>query len=123
MDKSYQPSERLPNIKVRDLRAKSNSKSTVRLEITGVYFLHNYFNVFLNKLKFFSNKRKDFEDFCLICKTLDRKAHINNKQVKDVLLKLAEGMNSARLSTFKNKKIQTLTEDEIRIIEGTPSVL
>ncbi len=123
LDKAYQSSGRLPKIKVRDLKGKSNSKPTVRLEITGVDLLHNYINVFLNKLKFFSDKRKDFEDFCLICKTLDRKAHINNKQVKDVLLKLAEGMNSARLSTCKNKKVQILTEKEIRILEVTPSVL
>ena len=54
---------------------------------------------FLINSIFFSDKRKDFEDFCFICKVLDRKAHINNKQVKDVLLKLAEGMNSSRLST------------------------
>jgi len=99
LDESYQSSGKLPKIKIRDLQGRSNSKPTVRLEITGVNLLHNYFNVFLNKLNFFSDKRKDFEDFCLICKVLDRKAHINNKQVKDVLLKLAEGMNSARLST------------------------
>ena len=99
LDESYQLSGKLPKMKIRDLQGKSNSKPTVRLEITGVNFLHNYFNVFFNKLNFFSDKRKDFEDFCFICKVLDRKAHINNKQVKDVLLKLAEGMNSARLST------------------------
>lgn len=122
LDKSYQLSGRLPKIKVRDLQAKSNSKPTVRLEITGVDLLHNHFNVFLSKLKFFSDKRKDFEDFCLICKTLDRKAHINNKQVKDILLKLANGMNSARLSTSKNREVQILTKEEIMIIEGTHSI-
>ena len=123
LDKSYQSSGRLPKIKIHDIPGKSNSKSTVRLVITGVNLIHNYFNVFLKKLSFVSeNKRKDFLDFCLICEILDRKAHINNKQVKGVLLKLAEGMNSARLSTCKNKKIQTLTEEEIRIIGVRPSV-
>lgn len=101
LDQSYQASGRLPSINIRDLKGKSNSKSTVRLEITGVDLLHNYFNVFLSNLKFFSVKEKDFEDFCFICKTLHSKAHINNKQVKDALVKLAEGMNSARLSTYK----------------------
>lgn len=117
-DQSYKASG---GLKIRDLGGKSNSKPTVRLEITGVDVLHNYFNMFLSKLKFFSLKVKDFEDFSFICKTLHRKAHINNIQVKDALLKLAEGMNSARLSTNKKPKVQALTEEEIRMIEEAPS--
>ena len=97
--------------------SKSNSKSTVRLEITGVDLLHNYFNMFLSKLNFFSIKVKDFEDFCFICKTLHRKAHINNIQVKDALLKQAEGMNSARLSTNKKNKVQALTDKEVKWLD------
>ena len=54
---------------------------------------------------------------------MHRKAHINNKQVKDALLKLAEGMNSARLSTSKKPKVQVLTEEEVRMIEDASSNL
>lgn len=117
-DQSYKASG---GLKIRDLESKSNSKPTVRLEIIGVDLLHNYFNMFLSKWKFFSFKVKDFEDFSFICKALHRKAHIDNIQVKDALLKLAEGMNSARLSTNKKPKVQALTEEEIRMIEEAPS--
>lgn len=113
-DQSYKSSG---GLKIRDLKSKSNSKPTVRLEIIGVDLLHNYFNMFLSKLKFFSLKEKDFEDFSFICKALHRKAHIGNIRVKDALLKLVEGMNSARLSTNKKPKaVQALTEEEIRMI-------
>jgi hypothetical protein len=90
-------------IKLRERNAKGNSKSTVRLEITGIDILHNYFNVFLSKLEFYSRKREDFKTFCFICDKLFNKAHLNNKEVKDLLLKLSEGMNGARLSTNKFK--------------------
>lgn len=98
-DSSYLSKFRLPPIKIRELEGKSNSKPTVRLEITGVDLLHNYFNVFLSKLVFYSDKGKDFEDFSFICKTLYSKAHINNQEIKDLLLKRAFGMNNARLLT------------------------
>lgn len=101
-DSSYLSKFRLPPIKIRDLEAKSNSKPTVRLEITGIDFLHNYFNVYLSKLVFYSDKggaSSDFEDFSFICKTLYSKAHINNQEIKDLLLKRASGMNNARLLT------------------------
>nr|ABI15908.1 putative LAGLIDADG endonuclease/maturase [Ophiostoma ips] len=89
-------------IKIQDLKAKGNSKATVRLTITGIDFLNNYFNVYLKKLQFFSDKSKDFEIFCTICESLFNKAHINNKEVKNSLLNLAKGMNNARYSTAKN---------------------
>lgn len=90
-------------IKLRDCKAKGNSKSSVRLEITGVSLLHNFFNVYLSKLEFYSRKKEDFKTFCYICDKLYNKAHINNEEVKDLLLKLAKGMNGARLSTNKLK--------------------
>lgn len=97
-------------IKIRDLKAKKgNSKPTVRLEITGIDLLHNYFNVFLSKLNFYSKKKEDFKTFCFICKTLHSKAHINNKEVMDLLLKLSKEMNGARLSTNKSTD-KTLTD-------------
>jgi hypothetical protein len=112
-DQSYLNKFRLSPIKIRDMKAKSNSKPRVRLEITGVDLLHNYFNMFLSKLKFYSNKEKDFEAFCFICKTLHSKTHINNNQIKDLLLEYSEGMNNARLSTYKfngDKKVQALID-------------
>jgi hypothetical protein len=107
-------------IKIRDPKAKGNSKPRVRLEITGIDFLHNYFNVFLSKLEFYSRKEEDFKTFCFICKKLFSKAHINNEEVKDLLLKLSEGMNGARLST--NKLTDKTLTDEVKICrdEKTP---
>lgn len=90
-------------IKLRDCKAKGNSKPSVRLEITGVSLLNNFFNVYLSKLEFYSRKKEDFKTFCFICDKLYNKAHINNEEVKDLLLKLAKGMNGARLSTNKLK--------------------
>lgn len=97
-------------IKIRDLKAKGNSKPTVRLEITGIDFLHNYFNVYLSKLVFYSRKGEDFKTFCVICDKLFNKAHINNEEVINLLLKLSEGMNGARLSTNKLTD-KTLTDE------------
>lgn len=90
-------------IRIRDRKSKSNSKPSVRLEIVGIGLLHNYFNPYLEQKNFYSDKRQDFETFSFICKTLHSKAHIQNPQVRDQLLKLAGGMNNARLSTYKNK--------------------
>lgn len=98
-DESYLSKFRLPPIKIRDLSSKSNSKPTIRLEITDIDLLHNYFNVFLSKLEFYSVKGKDFEDFSFICKTLHSKAHVGNQEIKDLLLKRAANMNNARLLT------------------------
>ena len=60
LGESYQSSGKLPKIKIRDIQGKSNSKPTVRLEITGVDLLHNYFNVFFKKLNFFFEQGKGF---------------------------------------------------------------
>lgn len=104
-------------IKLRERNARGNSKSTVRLEIIGIDILHNYFNVFLSKLEFYSRKKEDFKTFCFICDKLFSKAHINNEEVKDLLIKLSEGMNGARLSTNKLTHPQggskTLTDEVI----------
>jgi len=97
-------------IKLRERKPKGNSKPTVRLEIIGIDILHNYFNAFLSQLEFYSRKKEDFKTFCFICDKLFNKAHINNKEVKDLLLKLSEGINGARLSTNKLKD-KTLTEE------------
>ncbi len=91
-------------IKIRDMKAKSNSKPRVRLEIIGVDLLHNYFNVFLKDLKFFSSppgdpsgtgsrqgsKGKDFEVFV---------THVD----KLLGLKL--------IDTCQDEKIQNIPED------------
>ena len=68
LDQSYQGSGRLPSIKVRDLKSKSNSKPTVRLEIMGIDLLHNYFNVFLSKLNFFLIRERILKPFALFVK-------------------------------------------------------
>lgn len=101
-------------IKLRDCKAKGNSKPSVRLEITGISLLHNFFNIYLSKLEFYSRKKEDFKTFCFICDKLYNKAHINNKEVTDLLLKLSKGMNGARLSTNKLTDKTTLS-DKINI--------
>lgn len=90
-------------IKIYDLKAKGNSKATVRLTISGINFIHNYFNVYLKRLHFYSDKSTDFETFCTVCESLFNKLHINNDKVKNDLLNLAKGMNNARYSTSKDK--------------------
>jgi hypothetical protein len=100
-------------IKLRDCKAKGNSKPSVRLEITGISLLHEFFNAYLSKLEFYSRKKEDFKTFCFICEKLYNKAHINNEEVKDLLLKLSKGMNGARLST--NKLTGKTLSDKINI--------
>ena len=95
-------------IKLRDTKAKyENGKGGVRLEITGVEFLHRYFNTYLKDLKFYSNKEIDFKEFCFICETLYKKAHIDKPEVKQLLLDRIGGMNKARLSTYKKNKVDS----------------
>lgn len=76
--------------------------------------------MFLSKLEFYSRKKEDFKTFCFICNKLFSKAHINNEEVKDLLLKLSEGMNGARLST--NKLTGKTLTDKVMICrdEETP---
>lgn len=100
-------------IKLRDCKAKGNNKPSVRLEITGISFLHNFLNPFLGKLEFYSRKKEDFKTFCFICEKLYNKAHINNEEVKDLLLKLSKGMNGARYTT--NKLTDKTLTDKIDI--------
>lgn len=92
-------------IKIRETKAKfSNGKGGIRLEITGVEYLHKYLNSYLKSLKFFSNKEKDFKEFCFISETLFKKAHIKNPEIKQLLLDRVGGMNKARLSTYKKSQ-------------------
>lgn len=90
-------------IKIYNLKAKGESKATVRLTISGINFLHNYFNVYLKRLYFYSDKLIDFNTFCIICESLYNKLHINNDKEKKNLLSLAKGMNNSRYSTYKEK--------------------
>lgn len=95
-------------IKVRDTKAKfDKGKGGVRLEITGVEFLHRYLNTYLKDLKFYSNKEIDFKEFCFICETLYNKAHINQPEVQQLLLDRIGGMNKARLSTHNKNKVDS----------------
>jgi LAGLIDADG endonuclease len=51
------------------MKAKGNSKPTVSLGIRDINVLHNYLLPFLSKMKFFSKKELDFNDFKVICQT------------------------------------------------------
>lgn len=101
-------------IKIRDMKAKSNSKPRARLEIVGIDLLHNYFNVFLKDLKFFSSKGKDFEEFVFICETLYKKSHINNLEIRQLLLNRAGSTNNGRLTTNKKGVNPAITEEEFK---------
>lgn len=92
-------------INIRNCKAKSQGKASVRLEITGVNFLHLFFNAYLREMKFLSKKGLDFETFCEICASLHKKAHLNNEEVAEYLLNLAKGMNNARLTNNKKSSL------------------
>nr|ABI15906.1 putative LAGLIDADG endonuclease/maturase [Ophiostoma novo-ulmi subsp. americana]ABI15911.1 putative LAGLIDADG endonuclease/maturase [Ophiostoma novo-ulmi subsp. americana] len=104
-------------IRIIELPAKGNSKPTVRLTVTGVNLLHNYFNTKLKNLKFFTIKGKDFESFSLICKVLFNKAHLKDENIKNLIIKLINSMNSARLSTYK-RETKYLTNEEYYILNN-----
>lgn len=67
--------------------------------------------MFLSELEFYSRKKEDFKTFCFICNKLFNKAHINNEEIKDLLVKLSSEMNGARLSTNKLTD-KTLTDKD-----------
>nr|ABI15910.1 putative LAGLIDADG endonuclease/maturase [Ophiostoma himal-ulmi] len=85
-------------IRIIELPAKGNSKPTVRLTVTGVNLLHNYFNV--------------------ICKVLFSKAHLKDENIKNLIIKLINSMNSARLSTYK-EETKYLTNEEYYILNAS----
>lgn len=104
-----------------EMKAKVNSKPTVSLEIRNIYVLNNYLNPFLANLKFLSKKGKDFKDFLLICQTLYKGGHKDNK-IKDLIVKLSFTMNDFRLSTYNGNEKQFITQEEIFKIKTAPTM-
>lgn len=105
------------------IKAKGNSKATVSLDIRDIKILHNYLIPFLSKMKFFSKKELDFNDFSIICKTVYNGSH-KNEAIKDLVLKLSFSMNDFRLSSYKGKIAkQTLTKEEfLALLSSSPLV-
>lgn len=109
------------------IKAKGNSKATVSLDIRDIKILHNYLIPFLSKMKFFSKKELDFNDFSIIffVKTVYNGLH-KNEAIKDRpgVLKLSFSMNDFRLSSYKGKIAkQTLTKEEfLALLSSSPMV-
>jgi len=99
------------------IKAKGNSKPTVSLDIRDIKVLTNYLLPFLSKMKFFSKKELDFNDFFLICKTIYNGAH-KNEVINNLVLKLSFSMNDFRLSSYNGKITkQVLTKEELTTLK------
>jgi hypothetical protein len=99
------------------IKAKANSKATVSLDIRDIKVLHNYLIPYLSKMKFFSKKELDFNDFKVICLTVYNGAH-KNEMINNLALKLSFSMNDFRLSNYKGKIAkQVLTKEELNILK------
>lgn len=95
------------------IKPKGNSKPTVSLDIRDIDVLHNYLLPYLSKMKFFSKKELDFNDFKIICQTVYKGAH-KNAVINELALKLSFSMNDFRLSSYKGKIAkQVITNEEL----------
>lgn len=98
-----------------------NSKSQVSITIQNINFLNNYFIPFFDNMEFLTKKAKDFNDFKIICKVIYEGGH-RNEEVKALILKLSNTMNSFRLSTY-NGEVKFLSTEEIeKLLYAAPTV-
>ena len=97
-----------------------SSKPTVILHINNIYVLNNFVIPFLNELNFITKKRKDFNDFKLICKAVYSGAD-RRPEIKTLILKLSLTMNYNRLSTNSVAPLLT-TEERDAIRRASPTL-
>lgn len=83
-------------------KVRNNSKENIVLMIKNINIIYNYLIPFLERLKFFSKKSKDFEDFKIISKIVYYRAH-KKEDIKSLILRLFYSMNNFRLSTYNGK--------------------
>jgi len=98
------------------IKAKGKSKATVSLDIRDVKVLTNYLLPFLSKMKFFSKKELDFQDFFVICRTIYNGAH-KDEVINSLILKLSFSMNDYRLSSYNGKITPVLTKEELNTLK------
>ena len=76
----------------------NNNKSKLALTIKNVRVINNFLIPFLDAMRFFSKKSKDFQDFKIICRAVHNGAS-RKEEIKRLILRLSYTMNSFRLST------------------------
>lgn len=108
-------------ISINKIKAKGNANPTVLLEIRDISLLHNYFIPFLENLIFISKKSLDFNDFKIICKAIYKGSH-KLENIRDLILKLTYSMNDYRLTTFKGKDKQLITQEELSLIKTASNI-
>lgn len=90
-------------ISVSPKKAVGHSKLAVTLDIWDINILTNYLLPSLQKLNFLSKKQlQDFKDFTIICQTVYNGGH-EIELIRNLIVKLSEGMNDFRLSNYKGK--------------------
>lgn len=117
--------ENSSNLGIHFQNPRNTSKGAVRFLIKNVHILHNYLIPFFNSMEFISKKGfaarqraaapRDFKDLKIICSSVYIGGH-EDKNIKNLLLKLANTMNNNRLSNSKQSKSPLLTDEELNIL-------
>ena len=79
-------------------KERNNAKCLIRLTISNINILTNYFIPYLENKRFITKKGKDFQDFKIICRAIYNGAY-RTEEIKSLILKLSYTMNNFRLSS------------------------
>lgn len=98
---------------------KGKAKPQIFIGIENVRIFSNYFLPYKKNLTFLTKKYKDFNDLMLICYVIYHKIY-RDENIKNLIIKLSNNMNSFRLSSYKGEK-DIITASEIeRLLSADP---
>ena len=104
-------------------KERNNAKCLIRLTISNINILTNYFIPYLENKRFITKKGKDFQDFKIICRAIYNGAY-RTEEIKSLILKLSYTMNNFRLSSNSDtNKVSNLSKEELDKILNAKSTI
>ena len=104
-------------------KERNNAKCLIRLTISNINILTNYFIPYLENKRFITKKGKDFQDFKIICRAIYNGAY-RTEEIKSLILKLSYTMNNFRLSSNSyTNKVSNLSKEELDKILNAKSTI
>ena len=101
-------------------KERNNAKCLIRLTISNINILTNYFIPYLENKRFITKKGKDFQDFKIICRAIYNGAY-RTEEIKSLILKLSYTMNNFRLSS--NSDTNKVSKEELDKILNAKSTI
>ena len=104
-------------------KERNNAKCLIRLTISNINILTNYFIPYLENKRFITKKGKDFQDLKIICRAIYNGAY-RTEEIKSLILKLSYTMNNFRLSSNSDtNKVSNLSKEELDKILNAKSTI